>query len=141
MTEKKRIHVAAGIIENIKGEILIAKRGDHQHQGGLWEFPGGKVEAGETAQQALIRELKEEVNIDCGSSDKAEISSFMQQAFDYPDKSVLLDFFAVKELHEQHFDCAQGMERQEVRWVKKPELNQYQFPQANQLIVEALVCI
>ena len=51
----KVIHVAAGVIENPQGEILIAKRADDAHQGGLWEFPGGKLEAGEKACEALIR--------------------------------------------------------------------------------------
>jgi len=59
----KVIHVAAGVIINSKGHILIAKRLADSHQGGLWEFPGGKLEAGETAEQALIRELNEELGI------------------------------------------------------------------------------
>ena len=55
----KRIHVAAAVIRGEDGQILIAKRAADQHQGGLWEFPGGKVEAGESVQAALARELEE----------------------------------------------------------------------------------
>ncbi len=60
---KKYLHVAVGVIENNRGQILIAKRPDTVHQGGLWEFPGGKVDAGENCQQALLRELNEFVTI------------------------------------------------------------------------------
>jgi len=57
------IHVAAAVIVGIEGKILIARRPDHVHKGGLWEFPGGKVEDGESVQVALARELEEELAI------------------------------------------------------------------------------
>ena len=60
----KLVHVAVGVIVNTDGKILIAKRSLSAHQGGLWEFPGGKVDAGETIQLALVRELREELAID-----------------------------------------------------------------------------
>ena len=59
----KRIHVAAAVIRGVDGQILLAKRPEDKHQGGLWEFPGGKVEAGETVPSALARELDEELGI------------------------------------------------------------------------------
>ena len=58
------IHVAVGVIINNQQQVLIAKRPDHLHQGGLWEFPGGKVDEGETVTQALKRELHEELDLD-----------------------------------------------------------------------------
>jgi len=137
MADKKRVHVAVGVIKNSDGEILIAKRADHQHQGGLWEFPGGKVEAGETVPQALIRELQEEVNLDCTS---AEITSLMQQSYDYPDKSVLLDiYWVVESLNEKQFkEQAKGLEGQPIAWVSADKLDQYEFPAANAVIIDQL---
>lgn len=64
MDGERMIEVAAAIIENTRGEILIAKRSEHKSQGGLWEFPGGKVEAGESAEECLRRELREEMKIE-----------------------------------------------------------------------------
>ena len=58
-----RVDVAAGILIDGKGHILLAQRADHQHQGGKWEFPGGKIEVGETPEQALCRELQEELGV------------------------------------------------------------------------------
>ena len=57
------LQVAVGVVKNTEGHILISLRDESLHQGGLWEFPGGKIESGETAEQALARELKEELAI------------------------------------------------------------------------------
>ena len=137
MADKKRVHVAVGVIKNSDGEILIAKRADHQHQGGLWEFPGGKVETGETVPQALIRELKEEVNLDCIS---AEIAPLIQQSYDYPDKSVLLDiYWVIEPFDKKQFKIqARGLEGQPLVWVSVDHLDQYEFPAANAVIIDQL---
>ncbi len=60
----KRLQVAAGIIENQNGQILLAQRPTGKHLAGMWEFPGGKIEAGESVSEALKRELKEELHLD-----------------------------------------------------------------------------
>ena len=125
----KRVHVAAAIIYNDQGQILIAKRPDHLHQGGLWEFPGGKVEAEETVEAALVRELQEELDIT-----PTACSPFSQISHDYADKSVLLDFWSVT----QFSGTAIGKEQQAIVWVSPKELNQYDFPEANVPIVKAL---
>lgn len=125
-----KIWVAAGVIENAEGEILIAKRLDHLHQGGKWEFPGGKVEANETALEALRRELIEEVNIKINNG-----RSLLKIEHDYGDKVVVLDFFHVTDFSGE----AQGLEQQEVRWVNKFELANYEFPAANQPVIAALL--
>lgn len=123
------IHVAAAII--IKGSnVLIARRPIDKHKGGYWEFPGGKVEPSETAKQALIREIAEEVNIRIQS---AEL--FKEINYTYPEKSVHLHFFKC----ELFTGEAHGVEGQEIRWVKLSALSQYQFPEANQPIVDMLV--
>ena len=125
----QRVHVAVGVIVNPKGEILIAKRPEHLHQGGKWEFPGGKVEKGETVEQALRRELKEEVNIDVLAT-----KPFMDIQFDYPDKSVFLDVHKVMSFA----GCAKGLEGQKVLWVAKEQLVNFEFPDGNISIVEKL---
>lgn len=127
--DKRFIHVAVGVIKNTQGQILIAKRPVHAHQGGLWEFPGGKVEPTETVQVALARELKEELAIEVLSS-----SPLIQIRHDYGDKAVMLDVHVV-----EHFSGNPiGVEGQEVRWVDITGLDSYTFPAANAPIVKAI---
>jgi 8-oxo-dGTP diphosphatase len=125
----KRVHVAVGIIINPAGEILLAKRHDHLHQGGKWEFPGGKVESDETVTQALIRELKEEVSLLVSTS-----SPFMTISHDYPDKQVLLDIHLVQDFS----GLAQGAEGQLIAWVSQAQLKDYEFPEANLPILDKI---
>lgn len=126
----KRVHVVAGIVVDPAGQILIAKRPDHAHQGGLWEFPGGKCEPAEEPRQALKRELHEELGIAV-----VECRPYWQEAHDYPDKSVLLDFWWVSGFSGE----AAGMEGQQVHWVACGELSQYDFPEGNKTIVARLL--
>ena len=130
-TEKSpAVHVAVGVIENEQGEIFIAQRHPEQHQGGKWEFPGGKVEAGENVQQALQRELKEECGIDV--TDMAPLTVIEHQ---YKDKRVLLDVWWVLSYSGE----ARQLEGQDWCWVDKNQLGAFQFPEANQPIVECIM--
>lgn len=122
------VHVAAAVIVNTRGEVLISRRPDHAHQGGLWEFPGGKVEAGETALQALRRELHEELGIDVRSA-----RPLIRIPHDYPDKSVLLDVWQVSAFDGE----AHGREGQPVQWVAPRRLRDFAFPTANRPIIAA----
>lgn len=125
------VHVAVGLIFHPSdNQILIAKRHDDAHQGGLWEFPGGKVEAGETVDAALSRELKEELGIDVLLSKAA-----LKVSHHYNDKNVLLDVWTVEKFDGQ----AIGAEGQPVEWVALDQLQQYQFPEANKAIVQWLI--
>jgi len=133
---KKIVHVAVGVIFDSQKNILIAKRSDDQHQGGLWEFPGGKVEAGETVQQALARELDEEVGIQCSPD---LMTPLIQIPFHYPDKSVYLDVWNVFEGNAGDFRTAHGKEGQPVVWAPLAELSDYEFPAANKAILNALI--
>ncbi|MFJ4142206.1 Nudix family hydrolase [Pseudomonas sp. NPDC089734] len=124
----KRVHVAAAVIRGADGRILIAKRADTQHQGGLWEFPGGKVEDGEAVRDALSRELQEELGIAVTAA-----RPLIQIRHDYPDKQVLLDVWEVSAFNgEPH-----GAEGQPLVWVTHRELADYEFPAANKPIVAA----
>lgn len=124
----KRVHVAAAVIRGADGRVLIARRPDDKHQGGLWEFPGGKVEAGEPVQVALARELEEELGIRV-----EQARPLIRVAHDYPDKQVLLDVWEVSAFSgEPH-----GAEGQPLAWVAPRELPGYEFPAANRPIVQA----
>lgn len=124
----KRIHVAAAVIRGEDGQILIAKRAADQHQGGLWEFPGGKVEAGESVQAALARELEEELGIRPSAA-----RPLIQVRHDYPDKQILLDVWEVAAFT----GTPHGAEGQPLAWVSPRQLADYEFPAANQPIVAA----
>ncbi|WP_107850805.1 8-oxo-dGTP diphosphatase MutT [Oceanimonas marisflavi] len=126
---KKSVLVAVGVIENAAGEIFVCRRGESQHQAFKWEFPGGKVESGETVAQALARELEEEIGIQV-----TRCAPFMRIEHDYGDKQVTLDIRKVSAFTgEPH-----GREGQPSRWVPVPELHHYDFPAANSPIVEKL---
>lgn len=128
-SELKLTHVAVGVIYNINGEILIAKRPIEKHLGGLWEFPGGKLEANETIQEALARELLEEINIRI-----LDANPLTKIQFTYFEKSMLLDVWQIFSFTGE----PNGNEGQEIRWVSKHELVDYPFPEANQQIFKWL---
>ncbi|MBW4967034.1 8-oxo-dGTP diphosphatase MutT [Pseudoalteromonas sp. CR1] len=124
----KIVNVAVGVIKK-NNAIFICKRANEQHQGGLWEFPGGKVEASESVFAALKRELIEEVGITIHSS-----SQLMVIEHDYGDKCVRLDIHVVSNFSGQ----AHGAEGQPSEWVNISELTNYDFPAANAEIIEKL---
>jgi 8-oxo-dGTP diphosphatase len=124
-----RIHVAAAAVFDDRQRVLICRRPLHAHQGGLWEFPGGKLEPGETTESALRRELKEEVGINVISA-----RPLIRVHHDYPDRNVLLDVWCV----EKFTGIAAGHEGQLIRWVLPGELNRYRFPAANAPIIKAV---
>jgi len=126
----KKVWVAAGVIENEQGYILIAKRPLHLHQGGKWEFPGGKVESNESALEALTRELAEEVGLDVLMA-----KPMIKLEYDYGDKIVILDVWHVNQFSGQ----GAGLEGQEVQWVAKKDLASFEFPSANEPIVAAIL--
>jgi len=122
------VKVAVGLIMR-NDQVFIALRDSTKHQGGLWEFPGGKVESGESIELALLRELEEECGIQVSACEHFETI-----AHDYGDKQVELVFYKVTEFSgEPH-----GKENQEVRWVSLSQLHEFAFPEANVPIVEAL---
>jgi 8-oxo-dGTP diphosphatase len=123
------LHVTVAVIINTKQEVLIALRQVHQHQGGLWEFPGGKVEAGEATCDALKREIKEELDLAVVSA-----RPLLEVTHDYDDKSVLLDVWYVSEYAGE----ARGVEGQTIRWCAVSDLDTVNFPEANKTIINAI---
>ena len=128
---KKRIWIAAGIILNpAQDRIFITRRHANAHQGGLWEFAGGKVETNETAEQAVIRELDEEVGIQVTA-----LAPLISLAYDYPDKALQFDFFAITAFTGE----ARGNEGQAGLWVAINKLEQYPFPEANAAVLAKII--
>ena len=123
------VHVAVAVIKNRRGQYLIAKRSENSHQGGLWEFPGGKVESDETVLDALKRELDEELGITL-----IQASPLIRIPHDYGDKSVLLDVWHVDEFSGNAF----GKEGQETCWINADTFSLYDFPVANIPIITAI---
>ena len=122
------IVVAAAIIRQDQ-DILLTKRPANVHLANLWEFPGGKVEANESLEAALRRELREELGIEANVLDE-----FYSTTHHYPHKSVELHFF----------NCAiasgelRAIEVAEFRWVKARDLHAYEFPEADRELVDRL---
>ena len=109
----KHFHVAAGILRDSAGRILITERRCDGPFDGLWEFPGGKVNAGESPAEALHRELAEELGIKTTAS-----QPYMDLHHEYPDRSVDLEFFLVTGWQGE----PRGLESQGLRWVSASEL-------------------
>jgi 8-oxo-dGTP diphosphatase len=123
------VHVAVGVILDARRRVLLTRRADDAHQGGLWEFPGGKVEPQERVEDALARELREELGIAVGRT-----SPLLEVRHDYGDKAVFLDIHVVWEFT----GTAVGLENQPLAWVPARTLDDYDFPDANVPIVEAV---
>ena len=122
------IHVAVGVIRRQDGRVLITRRPENTHQGGRWEFPGGKVEPGEDLEIALGRELEEELGIR-----PLELRPLLRIPWHYPDKSVLLDTWEVRRFRGEPV----AREGQPLRWVVPRDLPRYRFPDANTPIITA----
>lgn len=124
------VHVAVGVIRRY-GRVLIARRPDHVHQGGLLEFPGGKVEPGETVQNALVREIREETGVVISA---AELQPLIGIRHDYGDKQVFLDVWEATCCEGE----PEGREGQPVEWRDPAELADCDFPAANRPIIRAI---
>lgn len=122
------VNVAVAVIK-ISGRILIAKRAEHQHQGGLWEFPGGKIEDDESVENALRRECFEELDI---FPTRIEPLTIIEHQ--YTDKSVRLKVCLITD----YLGVPMGKEGQPLVWCPISSLNNYDFPKANQAILELI---
>lgn len=123
----KRIGV--GVIRNQQGQILIDRRRREGAMGGLWEFPGGKIESNETVEECIRREIKEELAIEIEVGKRLTVVSHTYPAF----KVTLF-------VHECQYLSGkpQPLASDEIRWVNLEEMIQYNFPEANQAIIATL---
>ncbi|OAP71736.1 NUDIX domain-containing protein [Psychrobacter sp. SHUES1] len=132
----KIVNVAVAVIY-YQHQYLLGFRNASQHQGNRYEFVGGKIDANETAQQALIREVAEETGIDVANNTAVKLGRLHH---DYGDKQVCLQVYKVAlsaQQYEQHRHCQQGLEGQALTWVDKSKLlaGDYQLPAANKTIL------
>lgn len=123
------IDVVAAIIKNSDNKILIAQRNLKKSQGGLWEFPGGKIEPNETKEAAIIREIKEELNMDITCD-----SYFDEKVYVYPDKTIKLIALNCSMLGTSY----EVLEHEQIKWISINEFNDYQFAPADIYFINKL---
>ena len=122
------IEVVAGIIYK-NNKFLIAQRNLNKQQGGLWEFPGGKVEKDESYERALIREIKEELNADI------EVNEYIGESiYQYPEKDIKLIFYKAKLLS----DRIELLEHESYKWITKDEKDKYEFAGADKVVFDLI---
>jgi 8-oxo-dGTP diphosphatase len=125
----RSIHVVAGVITDVRGRVLLARRGQDSDLAGLWEFPGGKREAGETSEAALARELHEELGIE------AEVGpALIEVPQEYPGKRLRLEVRVIN----RWTGTPHGREGQALTWVVPERLSRYSMPSADVPVVGAL---
>jgi len=123
------IQVVVGVVKNNAGEFLLAKRPPGVHQGGFWEFPGGKQETDEDVRCALYRELHEELGLIVNKA-----RPFIRLFYKYPGKSVVLNVWLIQEWEGSPY----GKEGQIIQWYSEHDLHEVEFLPANEMIVKAL---
>ncbi len=122
-----KIVVSIALI-NASNEILLSKRPHNKHLSGFWEFPGGKVENGETPENALVREIKEELNIEINDKCIAPLSF---SEFDYKEFQLLLLLYVCRRWEGRPM----SMENNELKWVKPNMLRKYKMPPADDSLI------
>ena len=125
-----KIVVSIALINNYD-QVLIAKRPNNKHLAGFWEFPGGKVEKDETPENALIREVKEELNVNINNKCIAPLSF---SEFDYKNFHLLLLLYICRRWVGEPFT----MEENELKWVKPSMLRKYKMPPADDSLIYSL---
>ena len=132
ITDHKNLKIVVSIaLINNENEILLSKRPEKKHLSGFWEFPGGKVEEGETPEKALIREVKEELNIDINNKCIAPLSF---SEFDYNNFQLLLLLYICRRWD----GVPMSMENNKLEWVKPNMLRDYKMPPADDALIYCL---
>ena len=123
------INVVAAVIKDENEKILITQRNLKKAQGGLWEFPGGKIEPNETRENAIVREIKEELDIDI------EVKSYLsEKVFNYPEKDINLIALECKKINGE----IRLLEHEDYKWVSKNELEKFEFAPADLFIIKRI---
>ena len=129
ITEHKNIKIVVSLaLINDADEILLSKRPKNKHLAGFWEFPGGKVETGEVPKIALIREIKEELDININNKCIAPLSF---SEFDYKEFQLLLLLYVCRKWE----GVPKSMECNEIMWVKPNMLRKYKMPPADDALI------
>lgn len=123
------LRVAVGVLLNARGEVLVSRRHAHLHQGGFWEFPGGKIQPGEGVFEALVREFAEELGLQVEAAEP-----MLELEHDYVERRVRLEVWRITRCSGE----ARGLEGQPVAWRAARSLDPADFPAANAAIVQAL---
>lgn len=129
---KKNIHVIKNDdVWQVKseGKILIAKRNKKKSQGGLWEFPGGKIEPNETKEEAIVREIKEELNMNISCD-----SYFDEKVYEYPDKKIRLIALNCSMKNNLY----EVLEHEQIKWIDLGEISNYEFAPADVYFVKKI---
>ncbi|MDR1694963.1 MAG: (deoxy)nucleoside triphosphate pyrophosphohydrolase [Lactobacillaceae bacterium] len=127
---KKKINVSAAIVVD-NGEILIAQRNREKTAGLMWEFPGGKIEDGETIEQSLVREFKEELNMDI------KVGKFFKTAeYDYDFGYITLHVYFAKTLSGRNVNLTA---HEKIAWIRPRQFNEYDIAAADVIVVRELL--
>ncbi|MCF4099495.1 8-oxo-dGTP diphosphatase MutT [Maritalea mediterranea] len=130
-SEKSMLFVVACALIDADRRVLIAQRPADKNMGGLWEFPGGKLEAGESPEQALIRELREELAID---TQEACLAPLTFASFSYENFHLLMPLYVCRKWQ----GTPQALEHQALKWVRPQKLRDYAMPPADEPLIAHL---
>ena len=123
------VDVVAAVIRDENGKIFIAQRNLQKSLGGFWEFPGGKIEPNETRENAIVREIKEELDLDI------QVENYIsEKVFNYPEKDINLIALECKKIKGD----IKLLEHEDYKWISSSELENFEFAPADIFIVEKL---
>jgi 8-oxo-dGTP diphosphatase len=132
MSGKKILLVAACALVDADGRVLLTQRPEGKKLAGLWEFPGGKVEPGETPEEALIRELSEEIGV---TTKEACLAPLTFASHSYDEFHLLMPLFVCRRFE----GTARGLEGQALKWVRPRDMRDYPMPPADEPLIPYLI--
>ncbi|MEM5492790.1 (deoxy)nucleoside triphosphate pyrophosphohydrolase [Hoeflea sp. AS16] len=132
MSDRKILLVAACALVDADGRVLLTQRPEGKQLAGLWEFPGGKVEAGESPEAALIRELAEEIGV---TTREACLAPLTFASHSYDEFHLLMPLFVCRRFE----GTARGLEGQALKWVRPRDMRDYPMPPADEPLIPYLI--